>query len=336
MKAILMTETGTADVLKYVEVPDPVPMAGEVVIRVRSASVNFADVARRRGDRYPEPTPMPFTPGMEVAGTVAAVGENVAGLEVGTPVFGTVGRYSNGGYAELAVTQQANVIPLPPGIDPDLAAGLPAVGATATLILTEVAGLAEGETVFIPAAAGGVGSFAVQIAKALGAKTIIAGASTPEKREIALNQGAHHAIDYRRPDWPEQVRELTEGKGVDVALEMTGPKHLPTTLAALAPFGRLITYGAVTGLEGHHLDGDALTPLIYDPAPGQSLTGFNLGVWFALRPEVTIGALGKLMGWIAEGTITGPPIQTMPLADAAEAHRLLESGSSTGKLILEP
>ncbi|EUA26290.1 zinc-binding dehydrogenase family protein [Mycobacterium intracellulare] len=211
-----------------------------------------------------------------------------------------------------------------------------AVGLTATLILTEAAKLTDGETVFIPAAAGGVGSYAVQIAKALGAKTIIAGASTPAKREIARNKGAHHAIDYHHQNWPDQVRELTDGKGVDVALEMIGPKHIPTTLAALAPFGRLITYGAVAGLEGHHLDGDALIPLIYDPAPGQSLTGFNLGVWFARRPETAIGGLGRLIGWVAEGRITGPKIHTMPLTDAAEAHRLLESGSSIGKLILKP
>lgn len=336
MKAIQMTETGTPNVLRYVDVPDPIPAAGEVVIRVQSAAVNFADVIRRRGDRYPEPTPLPFTPGIEVAGTIAGVGDGVAGFEIGTPVFGTVGPYSNGGYAELALAQQATVIPLPPGVDPDLAAGLLAVGLTATLILTEAANLTEGESVFIPAAAGGVGTYAVQVAKALGATTIIAGASTPAKREIALAHGAHHAIDYRQQDWPDQVRELTDGKGVDVALEMIGPTHLPTTLAALAPFGRLVAYGAVAGMSGQHLDGDALTPLIYDPAPGQSLTGFNLGIWFALRPEAAIGAMGRLMGWVAEGQVTGPAIQTLPLAEAAEAHRLLESGSSTGKLILKP
>ncbi|PXY29852.1 quinone oxidoreductase [Prauserella sp. PE36] len=335
MKAIQMVETGTADVLKYVELPDPVPGPGEVVIRVQSAAVNFADVARRRGDRYPDPTPLPFTPGAEVAGTVASVGEGVTAFEPGTPVFGSVGPYSNGGYAECAVAHQTNVIPLPPGVDPDLAASLLAVGLTATLILTEAAKLAEGETVFVPAAAGGVGSYAVQVAKVLGAGTIIAGASTPAKREIALKHGAHHAIDYQEPNWPDQVRELTAGKGVDVGLEMVGPKHLPTTLAALAPFGRLITYGAVAGL-GEHLDGEALTSLIYDPAPGQSLTGFNLGVWFALRAEAVAGGLGRLIGWVAEGSVAGPTIHTMPLADAADAHRLLESGSSTGKLILKP
>ncbi|GAB3565313.1 zinc-binding dehydrogenase [Amycolatopsis endophytica] len=336
MKAIQMTETGTADVLKHVELTDPVPAAGEVLIRVESAAVNFADVARRRGDRYPDPTPLPFTPGAEVAGTVAAVGDDVTGVGVGTPVFGSVGPYANGGYAEFSLARQSNVIPLPPGVDPDLAAGLLAVGLTATLILTETANLAEGQSVFIPAAAGGVGSYAVQIAKTLGASTIIAGASTPEKREIALRHGAHHAIDYRQENWPAQVRELTDGKGVDVGLDMMGPKHLPATLSALAPFGRLVTYGAITGLDGQHLDGDALTPLIYDPAPGQSLTGFNLGAWFALRPERAIGGLGRLLGWISEGKVTGPTIHPMPLAEAAEAHRLLESGSATGKLILKP
>lgn len=336
MKAIQMTETGTADVLKYVELPEPAPMDGEVVIRVKSAAVNFADVARRRGDRYFDSTPMPFTPGIEVAGTVAGTGDGVIGYEIGAPVFGTVGAYGNGGYAEFALAQQDNVFPLPGGLEPDLAASLLAVGLAATLIVAEAARLTEGETIFIPAAAGGVGSYAIQVAKALGAKTIIAGASTVAKREIALMQGAHHAIDYRQPNWPGQVHELTNGKGVDVALEMISPKHLPITLAALAPFGRLITYGAVAGLEAHHFDAKALTPLVYGPATGQSLTGFNLAAWFARRPETTIGSLERLICWIAEGSISGPMIHTMPLAEAAEAHRLLEGGSSTGKLILKP
>lgn len=330
---IQMTEVGPADVLRYVRLPDPVPGPGEIVIRVDSAAVNFLDVMRRRGHMLPQP--LPFTPGMEVAGTVASVGAEVSGLECGLQVFGTVGPYGNGGYADLAVATASNVMAMPRGLEFEVAAGLLAIGLTATLMLTEAARLSAGESIFIPAAAGGVGSYTVQIAKALGAAPIIAGASTPDKRQIALDAGADHAIDYRQADWPDRVKELTGGRGVDVALEMVGPQHLPSTLTALAPFGRLINYGSAGGRDGH-VDGSAMTPLLYDPAPSQSLQGFNLNVWMAQRPKVALAGVARLLEWIADGSVTGPPIHTLPLSQAAQAHRLLESGTSVGKLILKP
>lgn len=333
MNAIQMSETGGPEVLRLAEVPDPTPAPGEVLIEVKSAAVNFSDVARRRGDPFDLPTPLPFTPGIEIAGTVVALGEGVEGPPVGSAVFAVAGPYANGGYAELAVAQQANVIPAPEGLDPDLAASLLAVGLTATLMLTAVGHVGPGSSVFIPAAAGGLGSYAVQIAKALGAAKIIAGASTPEKRQIALDAGAHHAVDYRGPAWADDVLELTDG--VDVALEMTGPEHLGQTARILAPFGRMIVFGAVAG-RTTSINGADLDALLYAPALGQSIFGFNLTSWFAYRPEPTIGALQRLIGWIADGTIAGPPIQAFPLAEAAETHRLIETGESTGKLVLKP
>ncbi len=337
MRAIRMSETGSPEVLQNVEVEDPIPGAGEVLIQVQSASVNFSDITRRKGDRFTDPTPLPYIPGVEVAGTIAALGDGVSGIPIGTPVFGVAGPSGSGGYAELAVASQANVIPLPPGLNPDLAASMLTVGLTATLLLTEATRLAASESVFIPAAAGGLGGYAVQIANALNAGTVIAGASTPAKRDIALDLGAHHAVDYRQSGWTDEVRRLTGGNGVDVALEMVGPRHFGETIGALAPFGRIVVYGAVQGLaEEVHFDGPALESLVYDPAPNQSIAGFNLGVWFALRPQQTTAAIGRLMGWIADGTISGPKISPMPLAEAAEAHRLVESGEATGKLILKP
>ncbi|MFF7472803.1 zinc-binding dehydrogenase [Streptomyces sp. NPDC008092] len=335
MKAIQMTETGGPGVLKLVEVPDPTPGPGQVLIRVQSAAVNFLDVIRRKGDPYPDPTRMPFIPGAEVAGTVEALGEGVEGPAVGTPVFAVVGEYTEGGYAELAVANSYSVIPVPEGVELDSAAGLLIVGLSATVLLTEVAGVTEASTVFIPAAAGGLGSFAVQISKALGA-TVIAGAGSEGKRQVALGLGADHAIDYRQTDWPARVRELTDGKGADVVLETLGPGHLPQSMAALAPFGKLVVYGAVNGLDAAKIDGPALYPLIYDPAPSQSLIGFNVGTWFVDRPEAVVGAMGKLVGWVADGTVKGLVSTTLPLADASEAHRMLEAGTSTGKIILKP
>jgi NADPH:quinone reductase-like Zn-dependent oxidoreductase len=247
MKAMQMKEQGGPEVLRLVELPDPQPGPGEVLIKVEAAAVNFSDLMRRRGDVYPVSTPLRFVPGAEVAGTVTAVGDGVDGITVGTRVFGTVGADGSGGYAELALASAANIIPIPAGLTADAAAGLVISGLAATVILHDVARVAAGETVFVPAAAGGVGSYAVQIAKLLGAGTVIAGAGTPEKRRAARELGADEAVAYREPGWNERVVELTGGRGVDVALEMQGPDHLGQTLKILAPFGRLITYGSVAG-----------------------------------------------------------------------------------------
>ena len=142
-------------------------------------------------------------------------------------------------------------------------------------------------------------------------------------------------MEYRQPGWTDEVLELTGGRGVDVALEMNGPSHLAETLAILAPFGRLISYGAVTGsVDG--LDPAALVPLLYDPAPSQILTGFNLGIWFQHRPAQAVASLQRLVGWIAAGQLRTPAVHPLPLADAAEAHRLLEAGATIGKVVLKP
>jgi NADPH:quinone reductase len=335
MRAIQMTEPGGPEVLRLVEAPTPVPGPGEVLIRVDAAAVNFADVMRRRGDAYPIPTPSPFVPGSEVAGTVAAVGDGVDHLPVGTAVFGIVGVDPSGGYAEFAVASASNIIPIPPGLEPDVAAGIVVAGLTATMVLAEAAKVVDGDSVFVPAAAGGVGSYAVQIAELLGAGDVIAAASTPDKREIALKLGADHAVDYSAANWTQTVRELTGDRGVDVALEMSGPASLNKTLGILAPFGRLVVYGAVNGTTAE-LDRAALLGLLYDPQPNQSLTSFNLGVWFQYRASAAVACLERLVGWIATGQLVTPSVLALPLADAAEAHHLLETGSTTGKVVLKP
>lgn len=330
MKAMQFAETGAPEVLKQVELPDPVPVAGQILVAVESAGVNFSDTARRRGGFFPEPTPLPFIPGGEVAGTVVALGEGVTEPAVGTKVFG----FTSNGYAELAILDAAGAVPLPETISADFAAGLVLVGLTATLMVQETARLTAGETVFVPAASGGLGNYAIQVAKLAGA-TVIAGASTAEKRDIALGYGADHVLDYRSAGWVDEVRALTGGRGVDVALEMIGPAHVTETLRILAPFGRLVVYGAAAGLESR-IDAEALQSLVYDPAPGQALIGFNVGAWFQYRMPEAIAALQQLIGRAASGQLTAPVIRTFPLADAAEAHRLIETGQASGKVILKP
>jgi NADPH:quinone reductase-like Zn-dependent oxidoreductase len=335
MKAVQMTGVGGPEVLHLVDLPDPKPGPGQVLIRVESAAVNFSDVMRRRGDDYPVPTTMPFVPGAEVAGTVVDLGEGIEGLEVGTAVFAIVGANQSGGYAELALAYAPNVIPIPAGLEPNVAAGIIVAGLGATIMLTETAALQSGQSIFIPAAAGGVGGYAVQIAKLLGAGTVIGGASTPEKRQIASDFGADHTVDYRQAGWTDTVREITGGDGVDVALEMSGGDQLAKTLGILAPFGRLVVFGSVSGTIGRLEEAD-LIPFLYDPAPNQMLIGFNLGPWFELRLPTAIGALQRLVEWVASGQIKVPVSQTLPLAEAAEAHRLIESGATTGKIVLNP
>ena len=179
MKAVRFHKIGGPEVLVYEVVPDPTPKDGEVLIRIEAVGLNFADVMRRRGDDYPQPSPPPFILGAEVAGTIAAVGKGVTSLEVGTPVLATPGE---GGYAPYICVPAAMVIPLPDGISAVQAAALMGHGLTAAIALRNAARLAPGESVLIEAAAGGVGSFAVQLAKLYGAGNVIAAASTPEKR----------------------------------------------------------------------------------------------------------------------------------------------------------
>lgn len=335
MKAIQMAEHGGPEVLQYVDLPDAEAGPGEILIRVASAGVNFSDVMRRRGDDYPDPTPLPFVPGAEVSGTVAALGEGVDGPEVGTPVFGVVGQDASGGYAELARAFAPNVIPIPPGLDADAAATIVITGLSATMILADTARLAEGESVFVPAAAGSLGTYAVQIAKLLGAGTVVAGASTPEKREIALSHGADHAIDYRQNGWVDAVRDVTGGRGVDVAIDIIGGARLGESLDILAPFGRLVAVGAV-GAESAQINEAQMRRFVADPAAIQSLIGFNMGIWFAERPQAAVASLQRVVGWVAAGDITTPQTDALPLAEAAEAHRRLETGATKGKLVLKP
>jgi NADPH2:quinone reductase len=190
MRAVQIGEQGGPEVLQVVELARPTPGPGEVLIKVTAAAVNFSDVARRAGMVYPFPTDLPFVPGGEVAGVVTALADGVTEPAVGTAVFGLVGPDGRGGYAEYAVAKATNVVPIPPKIDPVQAASVVIAGVTAALLLTEVAPVGPGNSVLIPAAAGGVGSYAVQIARLLGVGTIIGAASTADKRRRAQDLGA--------------------------------------------------------------------------------------------------------------------------------------------------
>lgn len=325
MKAARFHRTGGPDVLVYEDVADPTPKEGEVLIRIEAVGLNFADVMRRRGDDYPEPSPPPFILGAEVAGTIAAVGPGVTALEVGTPVLATPGA---GGYAQYIRVPAAMVVPRPPGVSAVQAAALVGHGLTAALTLRNAARLSPGESVLVEAAAGGVGSFAVQLAKLYGAGKVIAAASTPEKRAIAERLGADASVDYTAPGWAEKVRGLTSGRGVDVVLEMAGGETVGQALGAMAPFGRMVFLGQSSG-QTALIDPWQLT------VPNRTVTGFYIGAYLAF-PDLVQATLSEIIGFLMAGKLSLQVGTVLPLSQAADAHRLLEGRKTTGKVVLQP
>jgi NADPH:quinone reductase len=334
MKAVQIDVHGGPEVLQFRDVPEPVAGPGQIVIEVESAAVNWSDTMRRRNDPYPFPTTLPFIPGGEVAGVVAALGPGVEGPGIGTPVFALVGGDGSTGYAQYAVADAATVIPRPPHVSADEAAAILVAGGTAMLMLRNVARLQPGESVLVSGAGGGVGTYAVQLARVLGAASIVGAAGTSARRDVALSLGADHVVDYSTPGWHDEVRERS-GHGIDVALDGVGGPTTGEMFSTLAPFGRMIVYGYASGTFGH-LGADEQSALFYRPVLNQLVTGFNIGLWFGLRPQDAVDALGELIGHVASGTVKVQIGEILPLADAQQAHRLLEDRTVTGKVILKP
>jgi NADPH2:quinone reductase len=324
MKAITVEEFGEADVLQYVDAERPAPGGGEALIEVRSAGVNYADTMRRR-NQYLEEQDLPFTPGSEVAGTVAEVGEGVDDVSVGDHVVSLLG---TGGYAEYAVAPAQGLIPLPEGLDFDRAAAIPLQGLTAYHCIKTSGALKDGESVLVHAAAGGVGTLAVQMAKLLGAGTVIATASSEEKLDLARSLGADVLIDYTEDDWPERVREATEGQGADIILEMVGSDFPRKNLECLNVFGRMVVFGAASGERGTIVPAALMKPC-------HAVVGFYLPQ-IMRRPDLFVPSLEEILGWISSDDLKLTIGDTYPLERAAAAHADLEGRKTTGKLLLNP
>jgi NADPH2:quinone reductase len=323
MKAIWVEEFGEADVLQYVDVERPEPGEGEVLIEVRSAGVNYADTMRRR-NQYVEAQDLPFTPGSEVAGTVAEVGEGVEDVSEGDPVVSLLG---TGGYAQFAVAPARGLIPLPEGLDFDRAA-IPLQGLTAYHCIETSGALKDGESVLVHAAAGGVGTLSVQMAKLLGAGTVIATASSKEKLDLARSLGADVLIDYTEEDWPEQVREATGGKGADIILEMVGSDFPEKNLKCLNVFGRMVVFGAASRERGTIVPAALMKRC-------HAVVGFYLPQ-IMRRPDLFVPSLQEVLAWISEGDLQLTIGGTYPLEQATQAHTDLEGRQTTGKLLLNP
>ena len=324
MKAITVEEFGEADVLQYVDAERPEPGDGEALIEVRSAGVNYADTMRRR-NQYLEEQDLPFTPGSEVAGTVAEVGEGVDDVSVGDRVVSLLG---TGGYAEYAVAPARGLIPLPEGLDFDRAAAIPLQGLTAYHCIKTSGALKDGESVLVHAAAGGVGTLAVQMAKLLGAGTVIATASSEKKLDLARSLGADVLIDYTEGDWPERVREATEGRGADIILEMVGSDFPRKNLGCLNVFGRMVVFGAASGERGTIVPAALMKPC-------HAVVGFYLPQ-IMRRPDLFAPSLEEVLGWISTDDLQLTIGDTYPLDQASTAHADLEGRKTTGKLLLNP
>jgi len=324
MKAITVEEFGEADVLRYVDADRPDPGEGEVLIEVRSAGVNYADTMRRR-NQYLEWQDLPFTPGSEVAGTVAEVGEGVDDVSVGDHVVSLLG---TGGYAEYAVAPARGLIPLPEGLDFDRAAAIPLQGLTAYHCIKTSGALKDGESVLVHAAAGGVGTLAVQMARLLGAGTVIATASSEAKLDLARSLGADVLIDYTEDDWPQRVLEATEGNGADITLEMVGADFPQKNLECLAVFGRMVVFGAASGERGTIVPAALMKPC-------HAVVGFYLPQ-IMRRPDLFVPSLEEVLGWISTDDLKLTIGDTYPLDQAATAHADLEGRKTTGKLLLNP
>ena len=326
MLVVRYYQHGGPEVLKCEEIPVPKPAAKEVLIRVDAAGVNYADTVRRNGDYYPIPTVFPAIPGGEIVGSIEALGEGVDHLALGTKVFALIGQ---GGYAQYAVAPARSIIPVPEKVDPIQGIALVIQGLTAALVLKEAAEMRAGESILIQAAAGGVGSISVQLAKIYGAGLVIAASGSPEKREFTLNLGTDVAVDYTESDWPQQVLKVTGGGGVHIVQEMTGGPVFQQSLDCLAEFGRLVVYGFASRVPVN-LNPERLLPR------NHTIRGFYLGGFFEKKPKLISATLGELIGFAASGRLKLHMGGAFPLAKAAEAHRLLEGRRTMGKLVILP
>jgi NADPH2:quinone reductase len=324
MKAVQFTEYGGPEVLNVVELEKPVPTGHDVLIEIKSIGVNYADTARREG-QYVVPTALPFIPGAEIAGVITKVGDKVTMAKPGMRVVTLI---ESGGYAEYALADERVLIPIPETLDDRTAVALPLQGLSAYHILKTMGRLEKGETVLVHAAAGGVGTIAVQLAKLFGAGKVIATASSEEKLALAREMGADVLVNYTEPNWEEQVLDATGGKGVNVALEMAGGDVFYKTLKCLATFGRLVVYGVASG-EQCRLYPSSLM------ARNQSVIGFFLPQ-IMRKPEILQPSLVELFTYLREGKLRLTIEDVFPLDEAANVHRLLQSRKTKGKLILEP
>ena len=315
MRAVQIEEFGGPEVLRLTDLPVPEPGDDEVLIEVSRAGINFADTHTRE-NTYVARYELPLVPGGEVAGSTPD-GARVVAMLGGT-----------GGYAEYAVAPRATTFPIPEGVEEGAALALLIQGLTAWHLYRTSAKLAQGESVVVHAAAGGVGSLAVQLGKAFGAGRVIATASSEDKRQKALELGADIAVDVNADDLAGALREANEGRRVDVVFEMAGGRVFDQSLEALAAFGRLVTYGIASREQNELKSG-------YLMRKSKAVVGFYLGHCLGRR-EMMEDALADLFDRAARGELRPQVGGTYPLSEAGRAHGEMQGRRTSGKLLLDP
>jgi NADPH2:quinone reductase len=323
MTVIEIPEPGGPEALKPGRRPLPTPGADEVLVKVAAAGVNRPDVMQRKG-MYPPPPGAPDTPGLEIAGEVAAVGEGVSSPAIGAAVCALV---AGGGYAEYCVAPAALCLPWPDGMDAAGAAALPETFFTVWTNVFDRGGLESGERFLVHGGSSGIGTTAIQLAKAFGA-TVYTTAGTAEKCEACVKLGADAAINYRQENFVERIEALTEGKGVDLILDMVAGDYLPRNLKCLAVEGRLVQIALQNGPKVEM----NLLPVMLKRL---TITGSTLRPRsVAQKAEIAASLKAKVWPLIAQGKVKPVIYATFPLEEAAKAHALMESSAHIGKILL--
>lgn len=322
MKAVYIEQTGGPDVLKYGDLPIPQPAAGQAVIKVTAAGVNFIDTYQRTG-LYK--VPLPATLGSEGAGTVESIGEGVTSVKPGDRVAWAMAR---GAYAEYAAVPAAVLVHIPKGLDFIEAAAAMLQGMTAHYLTHSTFALKPGHTVLIHAAAGGTGGLMVQMAKMLGAR-VIGTAGSPEKADIARADGADEVILYRDHDFAEETKRITGGAGVDAVYDSVGASTFSKSLDCLKPRGMMVAFGNASGPV------PPVEPLTLSQKGSLFLTRPTLQHYVSTRPELDWRA-GDVLRWLQEKKLSLRIGHVYKLSETAEAHRDLEGRRTVGKLILTP
>ncbi|MGO4361112.1 NAD(P)H-quinone oxidoreductase [Terrabacter sp. RAF57] len=323
MRAITIPEPGDADSLVLDEVPDPEVTAGHVLIDVAAAGVNRADVMQRLG-HYPPPAGASEYPGLEVSGTIAALGEGVEDWQVGDEVCALI---DGGGYAERVVAPAEQLLPVPRGVSLVDAAGLPEVTCTVWSNVFLVANIQPGQVLLVHGGSSGIGTMAIQLAKAVGAHVAVT-AGSQAKLDVCRDLGAEFLVNYREEDFVERVRELTRGHGADVILDNMGAKYLSRNVEVLAISGRLVTIGLMGGRTGE-LDMGMLL------AKRAAVIATSLRARPATEKAAIVAAVREHVWPLIEAGAVRPVVHSRhPLEHAAEAHREMEASGHIGKILL--
>jgi len=322
MRAVIVTEPGGPEALTVVDLPDPEPGPGEVLVRVAATAVNRADTMQRQGF-YPPPPGAPDVLGLECSGTVAALGDGVSGWAVGDEVCALL---AGGGYAELVAVPAGQLMPVPDGVDLVTAGSIPEVACTVWSNLFMIAGLQPGERLLVHGGSGGIGTFAIQLASAMSAK-VFTTAGTAEKLAACADLGADVTINYRDEDFVEVLREAG---GADVILDNMGAKYLGRNVDALATEGRLVVIGLQGGTKGELDLGMLLRK-----------RGAVIATTLRSRPTeekaiIAASVVEHVWPLVADGQVRPIVHATMPLDRVADAHRLMEESSHIGKIALTP